>query len=358
MARPRIPKGAAREADDLDAHLYLLRQHLHHLSEDVAHLKAIAAELRVLVCKSSGTAGLLWRLAERYGVADQVHVHFPGNVNPDHALARGLKFAVAAITRPTPHLERKLLSRLYSLREIIENGEAMWVLGMKSYTHERLILTVSQQTGSSHEDEGIEIGLAAAEDVLINGVPLYLQILRTDAELVLEVGERVLAAARVAGDHPRRRFGEPVTLVVHLRVREVPLGREKIASFGSYIVGGTFDAYLGPTEFSWTVTNGTGASSIVGSRLSATWQPGDDMAFALVYRDGESAIIEALSAGASGDHASLDLGNIETDVTVRWVADQRPHFDKRAILVYRRALTAAEVGQIPEFTETARRPSE
>jgi hypothetical protein len=82
------------------------------------------------------------------------------------------------------------------------------------------------------------------------------------------------------------------------------------------------------------------------------------MAFALVYRDADKAQIEALSGHAHGDRRDAVLGNIETDVTLRWVADQRPHFDKRALLVYRRVLTAAEVGQIPQFMESARAPKE
>lgn len=202
----RIPKTLARKLADVEDHLYLLRGHLHGLKDDPAHIKARAAELRTLICRSSGTEGLLWRLVDHYGVSDAVHLHVAGRVNPDHPLARGLSFAVAIIQRPTPALEPKLSSAIYSFKEIIKEYEAVWTLGMKRYTHEQLIKAVAEEVGSAHEDEGIEPGLSAIEDILLNGVAPYVPILAVNAELTLEVGERVLEHAEAVGGYRRRRF--------------------------------------------------------------------------------------------------------------------------------------------------------
>src|SRR5258708_28138571 len=96
MPKPeRVPKTTKSQVQALDEHLYLLRDHLHRLVEEgPVHLKAISAELRVLICKSSGTEGLLWRLMDELQVSDALDLHVAGNVDRDHPLAHGLAFAI------------------------------------------------------------------------------------------------------------------------------------------------------------------------------------------------------------------------------------------------------------------------
>jgi hypothetical protein len=97
----RVRKTVLQQLTDLEAHLFLLREHRHNLAKDLDYIKAIAAELRVLVCLSSGTEGLLWRLLERYHVSDQVELHVAGSVDRDHPLARGLMFWFSILADPT-----------------------------------------------------------------------------------------------------------------------------------------------------------------------------------------------------------------------------------------------------------------
>ena len=49
--------------------------------------------------------------------------------------------------------------------------------------------------GTAHEDEGLEPALTQLSSIFINGIEPYIDVLVTDAELTLEVGERVIDAA-------------------------------------------------------------------------------------------------------------------------------------------------------------------
>lgn len=199
----RIPKTLQRKVADLDDHCYLLAEARHKLaSGEVAYLKSLAAELRVLVCHSSGTEGLLWRLVEELGVLDAVHVHLPGNVDRNHPLARELSFAFVPIF-PAGQGDPRLPPKHYSLKSIFKECEAVLVSG-RGYTHEQLIKGVAQQMGSAHEDEGVEPHLVElGEMVLGNQTPLT-QVLISDAAYVLEVGDRVIDQASKSLDFRRK----------------------------------------------------------------------------------------------------------------------------------------------------------
>ncbi len=128
--RGRIEKSTERKLADLEDHLYLVRVNLQGLVADLAHVKSLAAELRTLLCLSSGTEGLLWRLADELVVSDDVVLHVAGRVDPDHPLAKGLRFAVAFVQRPGPRADPKLPpAQPWSLREFIKTAQAVWGTG-------------------------------------------------------------------------------------------------------------------------------------------------------------------------------------------------------------------------------------
>jgi hypothetical protein len=58
-------------------------------------MKIVASELRNLVCMSSGTEGLLWRLIDELGVFDEIPLAGGGTVNRDHPLAVGMEGVMA-----------------------------------------------------------------------------------------------------------------------------------------------------------------------------------------------------------------------------------------------------------------------
>jgi len=197
----RISKNLLEQLEALDDHLYLLRQNLLGLQKDEAYIKVIAAELRVLVCLSSGTQGLLWRMVDHVNVPDAVELQLAGNVDVNHPLANGLTFFFVPIQR-AGFGHPDLPPRSYSLRKVIKCCNAIFVTG-KGLTHEYLIKAIAQQIGSAHEDNAIELPLATLKAMFINGTQPYIPILTLVSELVLEVGERVLSKAE--GSHGFKR---------------------------------------------------------------------------------------------------------------------------------------------------------
>lgn len=200
----RIRKSLLEQLGDLDDHLYLLRKNLLELQKDEAHIKVIATELRLLVCLSSGTEGLLWRMVERMDVSDAVNLQLAGNIDVNHPFAAKIPiptFAFVPIQRAgLGHPD--LPSHSYSLRKVIKYCDAIFVTG-KGLTHEYLIKAIAQQIGSAHEDNAIELPLATLKAMFINGTKPYIPILTLVSELVLEVGERVLSKAE--GSHGFKR---------------------------------------------------------------------------------------------------------------------------------------------------------
>jgi hypothetical protein len=195
MARKnRIPKTIDRKLRDLDDHLYFLRDSLLKLSNgDGAYLKTLAVELRVLVCKVSGTEGLLWRVIDEVNLHDAVHVHLSGNLDRNHPLAKGLQFSFVRIFRAGQG-DPRLTPAHYSLKRIIKECEALVVSG-NGYTHENLIRAVAEQMGSAHEDEGVEPHLIELSGIVISDQTVLNTVLMSEADLILEVGERVLDEA-------------------------------------------------------------------------------------------------------------------------------------------------------------------
>lgn len=201
----RIPKTLQRRLSDLDDHLFLLEEALTRLVDgETAYLKSLAAELRVLVCDSSHTEGLLWRLAEEMNVPDPVHVHLLGNiVDHKHPLLPKPDFAFVPLF-PAGQGDPRIRPNFYSLRKIIKNCEAVYISG-EGITHETLIRHVAQQMGSAHEDDGVDPHLAELSEILFSGKQPFIQVLTSDAYLVLEVGERLIKQAEKIKDFERKK---------------------------------------------------------------------------------------------------------------------------------------------------------
>lgn len=204
MSRKNHPrKTLARKLRDLDDHLHFLNESLAKLvAGDEAYLKSLAAELRVLACKSSGTEGLLWRILDELKIPDAVHVHLAGNLDRNHPLARGLQFVFAPIVR-AGYGDPRLAPGHYSLRGIIKECEALAISGA-GYTHESLIRAVAEQMGSAHEDDGVAPHLIELSGTIVSNQPALIHVLMTNAELVLEVGERALSDAAGRGSFVRQ----------------------------------------------------------------------------------------------------------------------------------------------------------
>jgi hypothetical protein len=179
---------------------------------DDTYLKPLAAELRVLACKSSGTEGLLWRILDEFKMDDVVHVHLACNLNRDHILARDIQFSFVPVARAGKG-DPGLPVRQWSLRGIIKECEAV-VVAAEGYTHESLIRAVAEQMGSAHEDDGAAPYLVELARTVVANKPMLVRVLSLDADLVLEVGERTLAQLeRVEGLVRRTRAPIPTSTI-------------------------------------------------------------------------------------------------------------------------------------------------
>jgi hypothetical protein len=203
----RNQKTLARKLSDLDDHLYFLKESLAKLAAgDDAYIKTLSAELRVLVCKSSGTEGLLWRILDELEVHDKVYIYHAKYIAEDFPMEQGIQLKFSPIWRPG-QLDPKLVPEYYSLKKIIKECKAVVVSG-KGYTHEKLILCVAQQMGSAHEDEGVEPYLVELCETIVSNQRILNSVLLIDADMVLEVGEKALVEAAqkvnfVRSDRPK-----------------------------------------------------------------------------------------------------------------------------------------------------------
>lgn len=232
----RIPKPLSQKLNDLDDHLFIVREHLSKLNDSSSHLKVLSAELRTLVCWSSGTEGLLWRLVDELSIDDKLFLHVPGDLIEDHPLAQGLQFLIVRIQRGGKG-DPRLPPYYYSLKEIIKEKQAL-VAGGKPFTHGYLIKAVSQQMGSAHEDEGLEEMLVDLKSIFINGVEPFVSVLATDAKLTLDIGERVLDNSEKTHNYKRRHHKHEYgnfSIVVSLRIIKKILGNITLFVFRSYI---------------------------------------------------------------------------------------------------------------------------
>ncbi len=178
---------------DFDHHQFLLRDALQRLGEDPAHLKIIAAELRTLICTSDDTEGLLWRLVSALNVSDEIFLEAAVSLKKGHPINAGVSFSTIPLNRPETG-PPGIAPELHSLREIIKEYEAVHLSSFQGpkITHEYLIKAIAQQMGSAHEDEGLEPVIRRLQCLFFNGVHPYTRVLAFDAELALQIGERLL----------------------------------------------------------------------------------------------------------------------------------------------------------------------
>ncbi len=293
----RTPKPLGQKLSDLDDHQFLLRRSLHDLPKEPANLKALAAELRTLVCRSSGVDGLLWRLCDELSVSDQIKLFAPLRVDRDHPLANGMNFAFFPVLREEelrglPDAEAELLS----LREVFEQREAVYLptVQEKVLTHQSLMKAVAQQVGSAHEDEGIDPDLARLSRVSFAGQRGYSHILKQDAEFSLQVGERVLDTAETKGLHQRtyrkRDNGEScgdLTLIARLARRELIAGELNILRFRSHISEVDVSLKLRPQTVEFEVMKRGHHVCTLNGDHPVGWGPENDASFAFCYSTAE-----------------------------------------------------------------------
>jgi hypothetical protein len=346
--QPRIAKTIEQKVRDLDAHLYLLRDNLHNLPNNVSHLKVVAAELRTLLCLSGGTEGLLWRLTEELNVDDHVDIHLLGNLIQDHPLARGLEFFVVPIQRAGKG-DPRIKPGKYSLRRVIKGSEALTAAG-KRVTHEYLIKAVAQQMGTAHEDDGLEPALARLSAIFVNGVMPFVCVLAMDAELTLEIGEKVLEVAEsqallVRATH-NQNYGN-LSIAVRLQRTQHLLGRIEVFRFQSHISSVTIRGFVAPTGIVFEAVDRDSTVTEFTAPFPSDMKMDDDVVGVFSYCS-STRQVRTLTAAGAGSPVRCNLGWIHAaELHLEEVCpDIKDMFKQRFLLSYDRLLSSRDVAEM------------
>jgi|GEM_PF-1283587 len=291
MARSsRIPRSQEDLLRALDDHQFLLRQNLYGLFEDRAYIKTLASELRTLLCLSSGTDGLLWRLADELNVSDMLELQVAASVNRDHPLNRGLSIWKIPFQRPDQGAPGPPVEQI-RLRDVIKNCEAIYVAQLKDevFTHERLIGAIAGQMGGAHEAEGLDHTLVQLNNILVNHRQLYYQVLAFDAELALQIGERVLDHAEKYCGYRRAlrpaEFGDSTFLIRFAR-RDMIFSRIPIVTFPSPIAEASITFSAGPRSAIFTLVKRDATVAELEAHYPAEWLHDHDAMFTFSYSSG------------------------------------------------------------------------
>ncbi len=353
LQRPLLDRLAA-----LDDRLYLLRDAFHRLPTNLAYVKSIAVELRSLVCWSSRTEGLLWRLADELSISDEMELHVGSSVNRDHALAHGLMFWLLPIHRPgegppTANAE------FCSLRRVFRQCEAIFIAQISDsiVTHERLILAVANQMGA-HEDDGLDPTLVRLRNIVINNVESYVPVLAKDADLTLQIGERVL-------DHAERHVGfcrkhKPhdagdVSLCIRFALRQYLAGRLQIVAFHSAISEALITFSAGPQSAVFSLCKRGEAVAELFALYPSEWQHDTDALFTFSYSSQHQQVRTLTNGRCNCEPTHCDFGWLDArELRPELQAGFGDFVSLRWVPLYGRLLTARECGELSDLSVDAR----
>jgi len=337
----RIPKTLTRKLSELDDHLFLLREHLYRVAEDEAHLKILATELRVLVCLSNRTEGLVWRLTDELKVSDSVYLHVAGNVDTDHPHAQGLVYAFAPIQRGGLG-DPSLPPNYYSFRTIIKEHEAVFVSG-RGLTHEYLIKAIAQQMGSAHEDEGVEPSLVELGEIFVGGLRSYIPILTMDAELTLEIGEWVLERAEQELGFVRTErvdgYGD-LTIVIRQGLKGRLEAKVPLYKFHSYVSGVEIHCLVGAQAMIFDVRKRGESRKEIWAHYPPGWKLNTDAVFAFSYCSRAKQAHAVVNGKPQDEGVPCDVGWLDARELTREVAtnDYEDLLTRGFVLLYGRLL--------------------
>jgi hypothetical protein len=340
----RIPKSLNDKLLDLDQHVYLLRQNLKSLEEDISHLKQISSELRTLICYSSETEGLLWRLVNELQIDDSVFLHLAGKLNQDHPLARDITFCVVLIERGgLGHPQLK--PDKYSFKDVIKNYEAVFIKG-ESIKHENLIKALAEQMGSAHEDDGIVPSLVHLKSILINGKNPYEPILRIDAELTIEICERVIEHAEMYNNYNRICHGESfgnISLVLKIRIMQQLISKIPILIFRSFISNIVIECSASPLGLNYKIEKQGNIIKELFAPYSNDSNTGDVSVFILSYCSKRKISRIITNNIAQKPEPISDLGWIfPEDISIEDISNNNYFIKNIFAIVYNRLLSTED----------------
>lgn len=192
----------------LESSLNSLRKSIADLYDgDAGEVTNLSRLLRNLVCESSGTKGLLWRVMKNVVTDDFIDV-------PDMKknLDENPKSRFAAIFIPLMDHGKWQLNGIplekRSLKDYIENGVAIRLLSqdsvLQTFSPDKVIITVANKMGS-HVDAKIPDFLATLASLKMGKTSTLVRLIASYSMLVAEIGERVLKNAESQGFKRQRK---------------------------------------------------------------------------------------------------------------------------------------------------------
>ncbi|MFQ6027478.1 MAG: hypothetical protein ACE5Q6_08305 [Dehalococcoidia bacterium] len=198
----RTPKSKLEMLNDCETHLSFLREalNLYLYGQQKERYKQIAAELRVLVCKSFSNKPILLNLMDEYRFSYDVQPPGPPfdkrpiplvgtHEDPiEQALNAEFSNALGNEEKLNEALEKQAaLRRPVPFREFINRGLAVLACGHE-YSYNELIMVIAQQMGSSHEDENVDNRILELRNWVIGGHEGHVAPLIHIAKMVVQVG--------------------------------------------------------------------------------------------------------------------------------------------------------------------------
>jgi hypothetical protein len=219
--KPRVPKPRDERIRDCETHLAFLKEARDNYRTDRERYKQVAGELRVLVCKSKSNKPLLLDLMDEYGFDYLVQRAAPPAGPPlkgpiplvgwrddpvQQELAKELEQAQGDERRLNALLTRlQSLEVALPLRRYVDEGLAAFIAPYE-YSYNQLTRVIAEQSGSAHEDETMEEGLAAMHHVRIGNDHSHIVTLIGFADTILCAGLEFLNFMVATHGYRLRRF--------------------------------------------------------------------------------------------------------------------------------------------------------
>ena len=203
--KARIQKSREQRIGECETHLYFLWDAYRLYPEQRERYKQVASELRVLVGDRKANRRLLISLMDDLGFVYEVQPSGPPfdkqpipmvgwRDDPEHqALVQQLQEADGDNGQLDALLERQAaLRRPIPFVEYVDNALAVYIAPYE-YSYRDLVLAVSQQLGSGHEDTAVDEPIVQMSQIVIGGDEGHIAPLINFAELVVEVGVQFIA---------------------------------------------------------------------------------------------------------------------------------------------------------------------
>jgi hypothetical protein len=357
-SRDRTPRPLSELLNALDDHQYLRREALHGLRNDRAHIKTLSAELRTLICMSSGTEGLLWRVADELKVSDVIELEGAGAANRDHPQAHGLVIWKVPLWRPgegPPGLPKDQ----YRLRDVIKGSEAIYVAQIpdKVFTHELLIGAIAGQMGTAHEAEGLDYPLVQLNKLLINHTELYFNVLAFDAELTLQIVERVLDHAEKCNGfrrRPRPLDNGDVSMCVRFARNQILAGQVQIVTMRSSIGEAEITCSAGPQSAVFVLTKRGVPVVELCAPYPVGWEDNTDALFTLSYSSAHGQA-RTITNNKAGEAVPCGFGWLDARELYH---EPQTGFEEfiihRCTVLYKRLLSPKECGELLQMSPDGR----